>query len=186
MTNSMKLGLVLPLLAVAVFTIGLTNSIVAQQSIQVHHKTVKVGDWEIYYREAGPKDAPTILLLHGFPTSSQMFRNLIPALADQYHLVAPDYPGFGHSSMPARDKFSYTFDNLAKVIDEYTDKVGVTKYALYVQDYGAPVGYRLAVKHPERITAIVVQNGNAYDEGLDDDFWNPIKARASEVSIFCP
>jgi len=176
MTRSMKLGLVLPLLAAAVFTVGLTNSIIAQQSMQVHHKTVKVGDLEIFYREAGPKDAPTILLLHGFPTSSQMFRNLIPALADQYHLVAPDYPGYGHSSMPARDKFSYTFDNLAKVIDEFTEKVGATKYALYVQDYGAPVGYRLAVKHPERIAAIVVQNGNAYDEGLDDDFWKPIKA----------
>ena len=137
---------------------------------------MKVGDLDIFYREAGPKDAPTILLLHGFPTSSQMFRNLIPALADKYHVVAPDYPGYGHSSMPSRDKFAYTFDNLAKVIDEFTEKVGVTKYALYVQDYGAPVGYRLAVKHPERITAIVVQNGNAYDEGLDNDFWKPIKA----------
>ncbi len=131
----------------------------------MHHKTVKVGDLDIFYREAGPKDAPTILLLHGFPTSSQMFRNLIPALADKYHVVAPDYPGYGHSSMPPHDKFAYTFDNLAKVIDEFTEKVGLTKYALYVQDYGAPVGYRLAVKHPERITAIVVQNGNAYDEG---------------------
>jgi pimeloyl-ACP methyl ester carboxylesterase len=105
-----------------------------------------------------------------------MFRNLIPALADQYHLIAPDYPGYGHSSMPPRDQFSYTFDNLAKVIDEFTEKLGLTKYALYLQDYGAPVGYRLAVKHPERITAIVVQNGNAYDEGLDNDFWKPIKA----------
>jgi pimeloyl-ACP methyl ester carboxylesterase len=137
---------------------------------------VKVGDLDIYYREAGPKDAPAILLLHGFPTSSQMFRNLIPALADKDHVVAPDYPGYGHSSMPLHDKFSYTFDNVAKVIDEFTEKIGLTKYALYVQDYGAPVGYRLAVKHPERVTAIVVQNGNAYDEGLDNDFWKPIKA----------
>ena len=145
-------------------------------TVKVSHKTVKVGDLDIFYREAGPKDAPTILLLHGFPTSSQMFRNLIPALADKYHVVAPDYPGYGHSSMPPHDKFTYTFDNLAKVIDEFTEKVGLTKYALYVQDYGAPVGYRLAVKHPERITAIVVQNGNAYDEGLDNDFWKPIKA----------
>ena len=119
---------------------------------------------------------PSLLLLHGFPTSSQMFRNLIPALADKYHLVAPDYPGYGHSSMPAHDKFEYTFDNLAKVIDEFTEKIGLKKYAIYVQDYGAPVGYRLAAKHPERITAIVVQNGNAYDEGLDNDFWKPIKA----------
>src|SRR4029078_8455030 len=140
------------------------------------HKTVKVGDLDIFYRKAGPKDAPAILLLHGFPTSSQMFRNLIPALADQYRAIAPDYPGYGHSSMPSRDKFAYTFDNLAKVIDAFTDKVGLTKYALYVQDYGAPVGYRLAHAHPDRITAIVVQNGNAYDEGIDNDFWKPIKA----------
>ncbi len=146
------------------------------QTQAVLHKTVKVGDLDIFYREAGPKDAPTILLLHGFPTSSQMFRNLIPALADKYHVIAPDYPGFGHSSMPTHDKFTYTFDNLAKVIDEFTQKIGLTKYALYVQDYGAPIGYRLASAHPERITAIVVQNGNAYDEGLDNDFWKPIKA----------
>jgi len=139
------------------------------------HKTVKVGDLDIFYREAGPQDAPAVLLLHGFPTSSQMFRGLIPALADEYHLIAPDYPGFGHSSMPSRDRFSYTFDNLAKVIDEFIETIGLKKYALYVQDYGAPVGYRLAVKHPERVTAIVVQNGNAYDEGLDNNFWKPIK-----------
>jgi pimeloyl-ACP methyl ester carboxylesterase len=148
----------------------------AQQPVKVFHKTVKVGDLDIFYREAGPKDAPAILLLHGFPTSSQMFRNLIPRLADKYRVIAPDYPGFGHSSMPPRDKFAYTFDNLAKVIDEFTETVGLTKYALYVQDYGAPVGYRLASQHPDRITAIVVQNGNAYDEGLDNDFWKPIKA----------
>jgi len=145
-------------------------------STKVAHKTVKVGDLDIFYREAGPNDAPAILLLHGFPTSSQMFRNLIPLLADEYHMVAPDYPGYGHSSMPSRDQFAYTFDNLAKVIDEFTEKVGLSKYALYVQDYGAPVGYRLAAKHRERVTAIVVQNGNAYDEGLDHPFWEPIKA----------
>ena len=146
------------------------------RSMKVTHKTVKVGDLDIFYREAGPNDAPAILLLHGFPTSSQMFRNLIPLLADEYHVVAPDYPGYGHSSMPSRDQFPYTFDNLAKVIDAFTEKVGLSKYALYVQDYGAPVGYRLAAKHPERVTAIVVQNGNAYDEGLDNPFWEPIKA----------
>src|SRR5262249_38250506 len=154
----------------------MTDSVFAQQSVKVLHKTVKVGDLDIFYREAGPKDGPTLLLLHGFPTSSQMFRNLIPALADEYHAIAPDYPGFGHSSMPPRDRFAYTFDNLSKVIDEFTQAVGLTKYALYVQDYGAPVGYRLAVKHPERVTAIVVQNGNAYDEGLDNEFWKPLKA----------
>src|SRR5947209_5405037 len=146
------------------------------QTTKVAHRTIKARDLDIFYREAGPKDAPAVLLLHGFPTTSQMFRNLIPALGDRYHVVAPDYPGYGHSSMPAHDQFAYTFDNLARVIDEFTEKLGLTRYALYVQDYGAPVGYRLAVKHPERITAIVVQNGNAYDEGLDNDFWKPIKA----------
>ena len=142
----------------------------------VHHKTIKVGDLDIFYREAGQKDAPAILLLHGFPTSSQMFRKLLPALADEFRVVVPDYPGYGHSAMPSREKFTYTFDNVAKVMDEFTAKVGLTRFAIYVQDYGAPVGYRLAVAHPERITAIVVQNGNAYEEGLDNDFWKPIKA----------
>ena len=183
MTCTKLFALTVTLFAAAVWTVGPTSSGVAQQPapgnavpVKVLYKTVKVADLDIFYREAGPKDAPTVLLLHGFPTSSQMFRNLIPALAGQYHLVAPDYPGFGHSSMPPRDKFAYTFDNLAQVIDEFTEKVALTKYALYVQDYGAPVGYRLASQHPERITAIVVQNGNAYDEGLDNDFWKPIKA----------
>jgi pimeloyl-ACP methyl ester carboxylesterase len=143
---------------------------------QVAHRTVRVGDLDIFYREAGSKDSPAVLLLHGFPTSSQMFRNLIPQLADEYRVVAPDYPGFGHSSMPPREQFRYTFDNLATVVDGFTEVVGLQRYALYVQDYGAPVGYRLASQHPERVTAIVVQNGNAYDEGLDNDFWEPIKA----------
>lgn len=158
--------------------LGLVQPSSAEQpaAVKVLHKTVKVGDLDIFYREAGPKDAPAILLLHGFPTSSQMFRNLIPQLADKYRVVAPDYPGFGHSSMPPHDEFAYTFDNLAKVIDDFTEAVGLTKYALYVQDYGAPIGYRLASAHPQRIAAIVVQNGNAYDEGIDNDFWKPIKA----------
>lgn len=150
--------------------------------LRVLHRTVKIGDLDVFYREAGSKDAPTVLLLHGFPTSSQMFRNLIPALADKYHMIAPDYPGYGHSSMPARNKFGYTFDNLADVIGQFTEKLELKSHALYVQDYGAPVGYRLAVKHPERVTAIVVQNGNAYDEGLDNDFWEPIKAYWKEPS----
>src|SRR5207237_3698734 len=113
------------------------------RSTKVAHKTVKLGDLHVFYREAGPKDAPApaVLLLHGFPTSSQMFRNLIPALADEYRVIAPDYPGYGHSSMPPRDKFAYTFDNLAGVVDAFTEAVGLTRYALYVQDYGAPVGY---------------------------------------------
>ncbi len=149
----------------------------SQSSLRgVAFKTITVDGLEIFYREAGPKDGPTVLLLHGFPTSSQMFRNLIPELADKYHLIAPDYPGFGHSAMPSREEFVYSFDNLAKVIDRFTEKIGLQNYALYVQDYGAPIGYRLAVAHPVRVTAIVVQNGNAYDEGLDNDFWKPIKA----------
>ncbi|MDR3635626.1 MAG: alpha/beta fold hydrolase [Isosphaeraceae bacterium] len=176
MIRTMKSRLILSLLVATTSALGLSHAASAQQPVAVRHKTVKVGDLDIFYREAGPKDAPAVLLLHGFPTSSQMFRKLIPALGDKYHVVAPDYPGYGHSSMPPHDRFAYTFDNLAKVIDEFTGKLGLTKYALYVQDYGAPVGYRLAEAHPERITAIVVQNGNAYDEGLDNDFWKPLKA----------
>ena len=142
----------------------------------VAHRTVKIDGLDIFYREAGPKGAPAVLLLHGFPTSSHMFRNLIPALADQYHVVALDYPGFGQSSAPRVDEFDYTFDKLAEVVEKFTEKVGLTSYTLYVQDYGAPVGYRLAIKHPERVTGLVVQNGNAYEEGLDNDFWKPLKA----------
>jgi pimeloyl-ACP methyl ester carboxylesterase len=138
------------------------------------HKTVTVDGVEIFYREAGPKDAPTILLLHGFPTSSHMFRNLIPALSDRFHLVAPDYPGFGNSEQPAMDEFDYTFDRLAEIVDAFTEQIGLKTYSLYLMDYGAPVGYRLAAKHPERIESLIVQNGNAYEEGLRD-FWIPIK-----------
>ena len=173
-------------LALATLTIGVLASdpgLLAQEvaprvppPTQVLHRTAKVNGLDIFYREAGPKDAPAILLLHGFPTSSHMFRDLIPALADRYHVVAPDYPGYGHSSAPPVGEFEYTFDNLAKVIDAFVGQVGLGRYALYVQDYGAPVGYRLAVRHPERVTALIVQNGNAYDEGLDNDFWKPIKA----------
>jgi pimeloyl-ACP methyl ester carboxylesterase len=148
----------------------------SETAARVAYRTVKIDGLDIFYREAGPKDAPAVLLLHGFPTSSHMFRNLIPALADEYHLVAPDYPGYGNSSMPTVDRFDYTFDNLADVIGKFTEKVGLEMYTLYVQDYGAPVGYRLAVRHPERVQALVVQNGNAYDEGIDNDFWKPLKA----------
>lgn len=162
----------------AIFTLAFAfgEMAIAETPVEVQHKTIKVDDLDIFYREAGPKDGPAILLLHGFPTSSQMFRNLIPKLGDKYRVIAPDYPGYGHSSMPTHDKFTYTFDNLAKVIDHFTEKVGLTKYAIYVQDYGAPVGYRLASTHPERISAIVVQNGNAYDEGIANEFWKPVKA----------
>jgi pimeloyl-ACP methyl ester carboxylesterase len=141
----------------------------------VSYRTVKIDGVNVFYREAGPKNAPTLLLLHGFPTSSQMFRNLIPLLADRYHVIAPDYPGYGQSDMPPMDKFTYSFDNLANVIDKFTQAIGISRYALYVQDYGAPIGYRLAAAHPERVTAIVVQNGNAYNEGLNNEFWAPVK-----------
>jgi pimeloyl-ACP methyl ester carboxylesterase len=142
---------------------------------QVHYLKAKIDDVEIFYREAGPKDAPTLLLLHGFPTSSQMFRGLIPLLADKYHVIAPDYPGYGFSDMPDRSKFAYTFDHCARIVEELTRQLGVNHYALYVMDYGAPVGFRLAAKYPEKVTAIIIQNGNAYDEGLLG-FWDPIKA----------
>ena len=141
---------------------------------QTLHKTINVDGVDIFYREAGPKDAPTILLLHGFPTSSHMFRDLIPALADRYHLVAPDYPGFGNSGQPAMDKFEYTFDNLAVVMENFVEKLGIEKYSVYLMDYGAPIGLRLASKNPEKITSLIVQNGNAYDEGLLK-FWDPIR-----------
>jgi len=139
------------------------------------YRTADVNGLTIFYREAGPKDAPVLLLLHGFPTSSRMFRNLIPALADRYHIIAPDYPGFGYSAAPSVDQFDYTFDHLADIIDDFVTQLGLKKYSLYVQDYGAPVGYRLAVRHPERVQALIVQNGNAYVDGIDNDFWMPIK-----------
>jgi pimeloyl-ACP methyl ester carboxylesterase len=142
----------------------------------VSYHSADIDGVKVFYREAGPREAPAILLLHGFPTSSHMFRNLIPRLAGRYRVIAPDYPGYGQSGQPPMDRFDYSFDNLAAVIDKLTERLELKRYALYVQDYGAPVGYRLAAAHPERISAIVVQNGNAYDEGLDNQFWAPIKA----------
>lgn len=132
----------------------------------VHYRSQAVGDVDVFYREAGPADAPVVLLLHGFPTSSHMFRDLIPLLADGYRVIAPDLPGYGQTKAPKRGDFDYTFDNLAKVIGGFVDAIGLTKYALYIFDYGAPTGLRLALAHPERVTAIVTQNGNAYLEGL--------------------
>ena len=145
------------------------------------YKTVKIDGLDIFYREAGPRDANTILLLRGFPTSSHMFRSLIPAMSDKFHLVAPDYPGFGNSSMPGVDEYDYTFDSIAEVIDRFTEKLGLNRYSLYMMDYGAPVGYRIAAKHPERIESLIIQNGNAYEEGLRE-FWDPIKAYWKERS----
>jgi pimeloyl-ACP methyl ester carboxylesterase len=140
----------------------------------IRYKQATVDGNKIFYREAGTATAPNLLLLHGFPTSSHMFRNLIPALADRYHVVAPDLPGFGFSDAPDRKSFRYAFENLAKAIDSFTQSIGLQHYAIYVFDYGAPVGLRLALAHPERITAIVSQNGNAYVEGLSEG-WNPIQ-----------
>jgi pimeloyl-ACP methyl ester carboxylesterase len=141
----------------------------------VHYRTVSVDGVDVFYRDAGPRDAPALLLLHGFPTSSHMFRNLIPLLADSYRVIAPDYPGFGQSGMPDRKSFTYTFARYAEVIDALLQKLEVPRYAIYLMDYGAPVGCRIALKHPERVSALVIQNGNAYEEGLKE-FWNPIKA----------
>jgi pimeloyl-ACP methyl ester carboxylesterase len=140
----------------------------------IHYRTVAVGDHQIFYREAGDQNQTSLLLLHGFPSSSHMFRNLIPLLADRFHIIAPDLPGFGFSESPPQSQFEYTFDNLATVIEGFTETIGLMRYALYVFDYGAPVGFRLAVAHPERVTAIVSQNGNAYEEGLSDA-WDPIR-----------
>jgi pimeloyl-ACP methyl ester carboxylesterase len=139
-----------------------------------HHRIEKIDGINIFYREAGSKDKPSVLLLHGFPTSSHMFRNLIPALADDYYVVAPDYPGYGQSDMPDRKSFTYSFDRYGELVDHLLEKLGIKRYAMYVMDYGAPVGWRLALKHPDRVTALIVQNGNAYDEGLKE-FWDPIK-----------
>lgn len=144
-------------------------------------RTVSIDGLDIFYREAGSRSNPTILMLHGFPTSSHMFRNLIPALADRFHLVAPDYPGYGNSSMPTVNEFDYTFDHLAEIIEKFITAINLKRYSLYVMDYGAPIGYRIAAQYPERVEALIVQNGNAYEEGLGE-FWNPIKAYWHERS----
>ena len=141
-----------------------------------HHRTVEVEGHEIFYREAGPADAPVLLLLHGFPTSSHMFRDLIPKLADKYHLIAPDHLGFGYSAMPAADSFEYSFANLANLTTAFTEKLGLTAYAVYVQDYGAPIAWRMALAHPERIQAVITQNGNAYEDGIVEAMWADIVA----------
>lgn len=151
------------------------SSVQATAGGTVHYRTKHIDGIELFYREAGPANAPTVVLLHGFPTSSNMYRNLIPTLAKKYRVIAPDYPGFGHSAVPPREQFEYTFAHFADLTDRLLTELHADRYALYVMDYGAPVGYRLALKHPERVTALVVQNGNAYTEGLKE-FWNPIKA----------
>ena len=148
----------------------------------ITYRHVNVDGFRVFYREAGSPGAPKLLLLHGFPSSSHMFRELMPKLAGRFHIVAPDLPGFGQSDMPSRERFAYTFDNLATVIDRFTEVIGFDRFALYVFDYGAPTGFRLALKHPERIAALISQNGNAYEEGLSDG-WNPIRAYWQDSSL---
>jgi pimeloyl-ACP methyl ester carboxylesterase len=148
---------------------------------KIRYRKADVDGMKVFYREAGRPDAPTLLLLHGFPTAGHMFRELIPILADRFHLVAPDLPGFGQSDMPSRERFSYTFARLAEVIERFTEVIGLARFSIYVFDYGAPTGFRLAVRHPERISAIISQNGNAYEDGLSDG-WNPIRAYWMEAS----
>jgi pimeloyl-ACP methyl ester carboxylesterase len=145
------------------------------------YRSVDVDGLKVFYREAGPADAPVLLLLHGFPTASYLFRDLIPLLSDRYHPIAPDMPGFGETETPSRETFDYTFDNLTRVIERFTEILGLSRYAMYVFDYGAPIGFRLAVRHPERVTAIISQNGNAYEEGLSDG-WAPMKAYWADPS----
>jgi pimeloyl-ACP methyl ester carboxylesterase len=147
----------------------------------IKYRSADVDGLKVFYREAGAAGAPALLLLHGFPSASHMFRDLIPLLADRFHIVAPDLPGFGQSDMPARSKFTYTFDNVAGVIDRFTEVIGLKRFAVYVFDYGAPTGLRIAVKHPDRITGIISQNGNAYEEGLSEG-WTPIRAYWQEPS----
>ena len=147
----------------------------------IRYRKVPVDGINVFYREAGTANSMKLLLLHGFPSAGHMFRDLIPQLADRFHIVAPDLPGFGQSDMPSRSDFKYTFENLSRVIDDFTDRVRFDRYAVYVFDYGAPVGFRLAVKNPEKISAIISQNGNAYEEGLSEG-WNPIRAYWADPS----
>ena len=154
---------------------------VREAPVPIHYRTAKIDGLDIFYREAGPGDAPVVLLLHGFPTSSHMFRNLIPLLANRYHVIAPDYPGYGQSATPDRSTYAYTFAATADIVDKLMIRLEAKSYAMYVMDYGAPVGYRLALKHPERVSGLIIQNGNAYDEGLKE-FWDPIKTYWSDGS----
>ena len=147
--------------------------------VAVRYRTIVIEGHRVFYRDAGDPKNPSILLLHGFPTSSHMFRELFPLLADRFHIVAPDLPGFGFSDAPSRAKFEYTFENLTNIVDAFTQAAGLTRYAIYVFDYGAPIGFRLAARHPERVTALISQNGNAYEEGLSEG-WNPIQKYWSE------
>lgn len=167
-------------LATVVSLVLIANDATAQNATL--HKTVEVNGVEIFYREAGAPDAPVILLLHGYPTSSHMFRNLMRDLSDDYRLLAPDYPGFGRSEQPSMAEFDYSFDNMATIVDGFLEKLEIETFSIYLMDYGAPIGYRIAAKYPERIESLIVQNGNAYDEGLRD-FWIPIKKYWNQYTL---
>lgn len=191
----MRTSTVKPLLTAALISLGAVTQMAtipavsyaagtastAEQTKATQHKTIEINGLEVFYREAGPKDAPVLLLLHGFPTSSQQYRNLIPELATKYHVIAPDYPGFGRSAMPPRDTFDYTFASYADLIGDFTDTLGLDRYSLYVMDYGAPVGFRLALNNPTAIEALIIQNGNAYSEGLLE-FWDGFRTYWSDDS----
>ncbi|HEX5660657.1 MAG TPA: alpha/beta hydrolase [Polyangiales bacterium] len=172
--NLLSLLLTLFIISCSAAVLASPSKPTTQPSTTVHYRFTNIDGVKMFYREAGPAEGPVVLLLHGFPTSSHMFRNLIPALADRYHVIAPDYPGFGQSDSPDRAKFSYSFARYADMVDTLVSRLGVERYALYLMDYGAPVGYRLALKHPERVSGLIVQNGNAYEEGLRE-FWDPAK-----------
>ncbi|CRL09952.1 Haloalkane dehalogenase [Phaeobacter italicus] len=159
-----------------------TATLAGKSPFSVALNTTEIDGLTIAYREAGDPENPTLLLLHGFPTSSHMFRNLIPELADSYHVIAPDYPGFGASDMPDAANYDYSFANTAEIVTKLIDSKGVEDYSVYLMDYGAPVGFRMFAEHPERVTGFIIQNGNAYDEGLRE-FWDPIKAYWSEPSV---
>lgn len=190
MKNSIKSSSVLVWIAVLMFSIKINASYAIsadtternRKLYDTQYKTTEVDGLEIFYREAGNPNAPTILLLHGYPTSSHMFRNLISELSSEYHLIAPDYPGFGRSEQPPMSEFDYTFENITQVVEGLLGKLDVSQYSIYLMDYGAPVGFRLAAKHPKKVQALIVQNGNAYEEGLKD-FWIPIKKYWKEYTI---
>ncbi|MDF1808246.1 MAG: alpha/beta hydrolase [Phycisphaerales bacterium] len=176
-TKAVVASAIVALAGLSVSTIAQTNeqeNIESVESSKVRYGTETINELEIFYREAGTVGQPQLVLLHGFPTSSHMFRDLIEDLGDEFHIIAPDYPGYGMSSAPSTDDYEYSFENTADIVDELFERKGFDDYVLYVMDYGAPVGYRIATEHPERVAGFIVQNGNAYDEGLQD-FWNPIK-----------
>jgi len=183
MKNSTMIKAILVVMVAGTFTVsGWSLPDVDSAFTQTKHKTVEVSGIDIFYREAGPESAPTILLLHGYPTSSHMFRNLIRDLSDSYHVLAPDYPGYGRSDQPSMSEFDYTFDNMANVVEGFLEALDVEQFSIYLMDYGAPIGYRIAARNPERIQALIVQNGNAYEAGLKE-FWDPLKKYWADKTV---